>query len=1086
MSKLILSDLANLQNEQTAVTTINANNTLVETAIEKTLSRDGTAPNQMTALLDMNFNHIINLPAPAGPFEPIRLADVSGGGTTLLIVGTTPISNGTSGRILYNNAGILQEVSTTGTGNVVLSQSPTLTGTITAVNAGFSGNLGVTATTPSFSVFTGALTIAGGAGIQGDVYARAGIFNDGIRLPAQPAGVAMFDSGGVLFSSPAPAASLVIGSSTIIGGATGRVLYNNAGILNEIIGTGSGSVAFNTSPTFAGIPLAPTAAPGTNTTQLATTAFVNAAVSGSTTALVVGLTAISGGVSGRVLYNNAGTLNELLTTGTGSVVFQTAPTIVTPLTVSGPSSNNLILSSAVISGTGYSGISINNAAFGAGFVNYPIIFWGTGTGSPPDANLTYGVPTGFGHIFDIAGNTSFFIQAARATLSGPGANLVLGSALISGTGYSGIATNSLAFGSGFVSYPNILLGTNTGSPPDANITYNVPAGQSHVFDVGGNTAMTVSTGFVTLVNAPTNPLHAATKAYVDSISGGGGAFLPLTGGTLTGALTVNSSVTVNGPGQNLVLNSALISGSGYSGISSNNLAFGAGFAVYPHILLGTGVGSPVDSGIIYGVPTGYFHTFDVNGNPALIVRSAHTDVIGVGGNLILGSPTIGGSGYAGISINANAFGPSFPNYPNIFLGTGTGSPVDLNITYGVPTGYNHIFDVNGTAAVVIRASGTGSTSPSTGTLTVTGGLGVAGGINASGDISTYRSASPALGVYFFGNTGSKYLIYNGSRYSFNGGPLDVPDTTVSSSPSTGALTVGGGLGVAGNVYAGQLHSPFMFFNDNDYIFTDGTSIILRTNVSFIFQNVAGTVGLGVLNNTGLSLPQTTPSTSPTTGALTVAGGLGIGGAVNIGNASGTLALSSATITGSGYSGISTNINAFGSSFASYPHIMMGTNIGSPPDQSIIYGVPTGWFHTLEVNGIEKLAVFANKIEVPAVGTTASAANAFIDNAANNSLLRSTSSIRYKRDVRELTDEEAEAIIMKARPIKYRSRCEADDPTIEHIGFIAEEFDKIDSRLVSRDANGLGGVQYDRIVAPLLAIVRQQQIRIAALEKRLAA
>jgi hypothetical protein len=41
-------------------------------------------------------------------------------------------------------------------------------------------------------------------------------------------------------------------------------------------------VQLNASPTFTGIPAAPTAAPGTNTTQLATTAFVQAAAAGST------------------------------------------------------------------------------------------------------------------------------------------------------------------------------------------------------------------------------------------------------------------------------------------------------------------------------------------------------------------------------------------------------------------------------------------------------------------------------------------------------------------------------------------------------------------------------------------------------------------------------------------------------------------------------------------------------------------------------------------------------------------------------------------------------------------------------------
>lgn len=76
MTKLTLSDLANLQNENTAVGAINSNNTLIETAIDNTLSRDGSTPNQMGAQLDMNSNRIINLPAPSSVTEPLRLQDL--------------------------------------------------------------------------------------------------------------------------------------------------------------------------------------------------------------------------------------------------------------------------------------------------------------------------------------------------------------------------------------------------------------------------------------------------------------------------------------------------------------------------------------------------------------------------------------------------------------------------------------------------------------------------------------------------------------------------------------------------------------------------------------------------------------------------------------------------------------------------------------------------------------------------------------------------------------------------------------------------------------------------------------------------
>lgn len=61
MAKLTLSDLASLTNETSAITTINNNNTAIETALENTLSRDGTSPNSMGAQLDMNTHKIINL-----------------------------------------------------------------------------------------------------------------------------------------------------------------------------------------------------------------------------------------------------------------------------------------------------------------------------------------------------------------------------------------------------------------------------------------------------------------------------------------------------------------------------------------------------------------------------------------------------------------------------------------------------------------------------------------------------------------------------------------------------------------------------------------------------------------------------------------------------------------------------------------------------------------------------------------------------------------------------------------------------------------------------------------------------------------
>lgn len=63
-----------------------------------------------------------------------------------LTVGTTAIASGTNTRVLYDNSGVVGEYPITGTGNVVMSASPTVTGTLTAAAATFSGAVTITGT----------------------------------------------------------------------------------------------------------------------------------------------------------------------------------------------------------------------------------------------------------------------------------------------------------------------------------------------------------------------------------------------------------------------------------------------------------------------------------------------------------------------------------------------------------------------------------------------------------------------------------------------------------------------------------------------------------------------------------------------------------------------------------------------------------------------------------------------------------------------------------------------------------------------------------------------------------------------------
>lgn len=69
--------LADITATYAATTQINQNFTDIEDAFDNTLSRDGTAPNSMSAQLDMNSNRIINLPAAVADNDPVTLQQLN-------------------------------------------------------------------------------------------------------------------------------------------------------------------------------------------------------------------------------------------------------------------------------------------------------------------------------------------------------------------------------------------------------------------------------------------------------------------------------------------------------------------------------------------------------------------------------------------------------------------------------------------------------------------------------------------------------------------------------------------------------------------------------------------------------------------------------------------------------------------------------------------------------------------------------------------------------------------------------------------------------------------------------------------------
>jgi hypothetical protein len=121
---------------------------------------------------------------------------------------------------------------------------------------------------------------------------------------------------------------------------------------------------------------------------------------------------------------------------------------------------------------------------------------------------------------------------------------------------------------------------------------------------------------------------------------------------------------------------------------------------------------------------------------------------------------------------------------------------------------------------LLLSNTTSSTSNVTGALKVSGGASVAGNLYVAGNVvSTFANiGNLAITGYHIGNmnfAGADTIYINGSpvqtaAQAFDGGTIGLAtifsDTTQSTSAVTGAVTVKGGIGVAGNVWAGNLQA----------------------------------------------------------------------------------------------------------------------------------------------------------------------------------------------------------------------------------------------------------------------------------------
>ena len=181
-------------------------------------------------------------------------------------------------------------------------------------------------------------------------------------------------------------------------------------------------------------------------------------------------------------------------------------------------------------------------------------------------------------------------------------------------------------------------------------------------------------------------------------------------------------------------------------------------------------------------------------------------------------------------------------------------------------------------------SSTASTNTTTGALIVAGGAGIAATVNIGRDLrvfSSLASSSPFTGA----------LVVSGgvgiSNNLFVGGGVAFTASIASTSSSTGTLVVTGGVGIGGTLFSSSSFANSLsgvVLNNGSVSLTGTYTQSNSSTTAFSVKDGSNTTAFNI-DTIGdvISLPVAVASTSTGTGSLVVAGGVGIGGTLNVGS-----------------------------------------------------------------------------------------------------------------------------------------------------------------------------------------------------------
>ncbi len=384
------------------------------------------------------------------------------------------------------------------------------------------------------------------------------------------------------------------------------------------------------------------------------------------------------------------------------------------------------------------------------------------------------------------------------------------------TSYKNLAIGRYALSSGTNLRNNVAIGdsalklvgvyTTTGTLSAENIAIGVDAGtalvngQQNVF-IGHEAANLLTTGSYNIIIGPITGQYLYTGSGIISIGGDN---------------------IVDGKDDQVNIGSVFYyDGTGYSYISAETTV---GLGTRAQILSS---GTFTSSSTVTG---GLVVVGGIFGWDNLIVADTF-QVLGTGTSTITG-PLVPGSISATLGTAEHPFNALYVTGQTVYVGTVTlKSSNSLDFKIESPEGY-----VTQTVGNLLLNSGAISTAYSNGSLVVTGGVGIAGGLNVGGssdvDISPTGAdvyLKPAGGGTVEIRPNNEGLIDNmrigsldpadATFISLESRTLNVTSTASSTSTTTGAVVISGGVGIQGQVYAVSGHP-----SENYLLYTPNSTV----------------------------------------------------------------------------------------------------------------------------------------------------------------------------------------------------------------------------------------------------------------------